>query len=65
MTEVRFGKSDSGSVGSQGQLRMQPSEVLRTSNDADANPEAVRSLANLGSWTVARLKCIVYATLNI
>ncbi|KAL4567926.1 hypothetical protein LXL04_023522 [Taraxacum kok-saghyz] len=58
-------KSDSESVGSQGQLRMQPSEVLRTSNDADANPEAVRSLANLRSWTVARLNYIVLALGNI
>ena len=53
-------KSDSESVGSQGQFRMQPSEALRTSKDADANPKADRSLANLGSWTVARLKYIMY-----
>ena len=74
MTEVRFAnqirkmwvrKSDSKSVGSQGQLRMQPYEVLRTWNDADENLEAVRSLANLGSWTVARLKYIVYTSMNI
>ena len=57
MTEVKFAeiemivrsqvrRIDSESVGSQGQLRMQPSEVLRTSNDADVNLKAVRSLAN-------------------